>query len=157
MERISGDVPEGRTPSGETANMRRLWMRRVRPEIPRAGARIAALALALLSGCTVGPDFHRPEAPAVPRYTREPLPPKTASADVPGGDEQKFVENLDISHQWWTLFESPALSALIDRALHASPTLAAAQAALRQAMEQVAAQEGAFYPSLQAGFVPGYQ
>ncbi|HVR86764.1 MAG TPA: efflux transporter outer membrane subunit [Planctomycetota bacterium] len=122
-----------------------------------AGVRAALLALALLSGCAVGPDFHRPEAPPVQGYTRAPLAPKTASADVRGGEEQTFVPGLEISHQWWTLFESPALSALVDRALQASPTVTAAQAALRQATELVAAQEGTFYPSLQAGFTPGYQ
>lgn len=115
------------------------------------------LAIALGAGCTVGPDYHRPDPPAAPGYTREPLPEKTASADVPGGGEQKFVPGQDLSHEWWTLFRSPALRALVDRALRASPTLAAAQAALRQAMEQVYAQEGFFFPTVQAGFAPGYQ
>src|SRR5207253_10725119 len=53
-----------------------------------AGTVAALAALALVSGCTVGPDFRRPAPPAVDRYTRQPLVAKTASADVAGGEEQ---------------------------------------------------------------------
>jgi NodT family efflux transporter outer membrane factor (OMF) lipoprotein len=128
--------------------------------IPTTGRRLRAalVVLALLGGCTVGPDFQRPTPPAQERYTREPLQAKTASASaVAGGEEQKFVLNQDIAHDWWVLFKSPALSALIERALKASPTLAAARASLRQAKEMVLAQQGYYYPTLSAGFIPSYQ
>jgi NodT family efflux transporter outer membrane factor (OMF) lipoprotein len=46
----------------------------------------------------------------------------------------------------------PELNALIERALKHSPTLEAAQAALRQANENVAAQRGALYPSASATY-----
>src|SRR5262249_1136785 len=59
--------------------------------------------------------------------------------------------------EWWTLFQSPELNALIDRALKANPTMVAAQAALRQAMELVYAQQGAFYPTLEAHLSPSRQ
>ena len=122
------------------------------------GARgLLAGAGLLLSCCTVGPDFHRPDAPAVDRYTKQPLPPKTASADVAGGEAQTFVQDQDIPHQWWARFQSPALDALVGRALKASPNLAAANAALRQAEELVLAQEGYYYPSVGVGFSPSYQ
>jgi NodT family efflux transporter outer membrane factor (OMF) lipoprotein len=55
---------------------------------------------------------------------------------------------MDIPGQWWTLFQSAELNALIERALKNSPTLEAAQAALRQANETVAAQRGSYYPSV---------
>jgi NodT family efflux transporter outer membrane factor (OMF) lipoprotein len=106
--------------------------------------------LAFLAGCTVGPDFKPPAAPAVTGYTPEPLPAETASADVADGAAQRFVEGLDIPGQWWTLFHSPALSALVKEALEANPGLRAAQAALRVAEENAAAQQGYFYPSVTA-------
>ena len=119
---------------------------------------LAALAAsALAAGCAVGPDFQRPAAPAVDGYAREPLPTKTASAEIAGGEEQRFVSDEDIPEQWWTLFQSPQLNALIEKALKTNPTLVAAQAALRQAVELVYAQQGAFFPTLQAGFVPSRQ
>jgi len=46
------------------------------------------------------------------------------------------------------LFKSAELNALIERALANSPTLEAAQAALRQANENLAAQRGTYYPSV---------
>lgn len=113
---------------------------------------LAAFA-SMLAGCAVGPDFVRPETPAAERYTADPLPAQTASAAIAGGSEpQRFVPGRDIPGEWWTLFHSPALDALIKQALGANPTLTAAEAALRQARELRQAGEGAFFPLVQAGF-----
>jgi NodT family efflux transporter outer membrane factor (OMF) lipoprotein len=118
---------------------------------------VTLAALALLSGCAVGPDFHRPAAPAVSGYTRQPLVANTASAGVAGGEAQSFVPNRDIPQQWWTLFQSPALNAVIEKALQANPTIVSAQAALRQARELVYAQRGFFYPTVQGSFTGSRQ
>lgn len=106
----------------------------------------------LLAGCTVGPDFERPKTPSVERYTPDPLPLRTASAAVAGGAAQRFLAGRDIPGEWWRLFHSAPLDALIDEALKANPTVAAAEAALRQAHELTLAGEGAFFPTVQAGF-----
>jgi len=126
------------------------------PRRLRSGAG-ALVAVALVSGCAVGPNFRRPAAPAVDGYTRRPLQDKTASVDVVGGEEQRLAHGRDIPHDWWTLFQSPGLNTLVERALRANPTLVGAQQALRQAMELVAAQRGLFYPSVQGSFSPSYQ
>ncbi|MFP5240225.1 MAG: efflux transporter outer membrane subunit, partial [Acidobacteriota bacterium] len=61
------------------------------------------------------------------------------------------VEGSDIPAQWWTLFHSEALDQLIRRALADSPTLASAEAALRQARENLNATAGTvLYPSVDA-------
>jgi NodT family efflux transporter outer membrane factor (OMF) lipoprotein len=109
------------------------------------------LATALLAGCTVGPAFERPASPAVERYTPEPLPAETAAAPVNGGAAQRLAQDRDIPGEWWALFGSPPLNALIAEALRANPTLAAAEAALRQAHELTLAGEGAFFPTAQVG------
>jgi NodT family efflux transporter outer membrane factor (OMF) lipoprotein len=111
-------------------------------------------AALLLSGCEVGPDFKRPEAPAASGYTPEPLPAETASAPVAAGAAQRFVRGLDIPGQWWALFGSPGLNALVEQAIAANPTLPAAQAALRQAWENVYAEQGSLYPNVTAGYSP---
>ena len=108
----------------------------------------------MLVGCEVGPDFERPAPPDVTGYTAQALPRQTASADVEGGAAQRFVQGLDIPGQWWTLFHSPALNALVDQAIAANPTLPAAQAALRQAWENVYAEQGSLFPTVTAGFSP---
>ena len=109
---------------------------------------ICAAAAGLLAGCAVGPNFKAPTAPRSTGFTAGGLPATTVAAASPGGEAQRFVEGMDIPGQWWTLFQSAPLNALIDRALSNSPTLQAAQAALRQADETVAAQRGSYYPSV---------
>lgn len=112
---------------------------------PRLSVALTLLATSLLlAGCAVGPDFKQPAAPATDSYTHEPLPKATASAADAAGTAQQFDLNADISAQWWTLFQSPQLDSLIKKAFQANPTLAAAQAALKQAQELVYAQQGYF-------------
>jgi NodT family efflux transporter outer membrane factor (OMF) lipoprotein len=107
---------------------------------------------ALVAGCAVGPDFVPPAAPDVPGYTPEPLAKGTASAAAPGGQAQRFVRDLDLPGQWWTLFHSKPLNALVERALANNADVQAAQAALRVARENVRAQRGALFPQVDAGF-----
>jgi NodT family efflux transporter outer membrane factor (OMF) lipoprotein len=110
------------------------------------------LLLAGLGACAAGPDFKRPEPPAAPGYGRAQPQGPTAEVDVAGGSAQRFVESLDIPHQWWTLFQSPKLSALVEEALRANPNAGAAEAALRQAHQLYLAQRAALFPVAQAGF-----
>ena len=111
---------------------------------------LATVLMTTVGGCAVGPDFKAPAPPEARTYLPGPLPASTAAAGVDGGDVQRFVGELDIPGQWWTLFRSAELNALIAEALNHSPTLAAAQAALRQANENVAAEVGSLYPSASA-------
>ena len=122
--------------------------------VHRAGGWLLAIGLAALSGCAVGPDFERPAAPDVTGYTSAPLAQQTASADVKGGEAQRFVQGLDIPGQWWTLFHSEPLNTLVQQALENNPTLPAAEAALRQAWENVYAAEGAFFPTAVVSYSP---
>lgn len=114
---------------------------------------LAALILAgLLAGCAVGPDFKRPAVPDVRGYTAAPLPAHTASAATAMGETQHFSADASVSAQWWQSLGSSSLDALIEQAFQASPTLASAQATLRQAQEIYAAQAGAtLYPRIDAG------
>jgi NodT family efflux transporter outer membrane factor (OMF) lipoprotein len=106
---------------------------------------------ALISGCAVGPDFYPVAAPEVNGYTTKPMPARTASADVVAGSPQSLQLGGNIPGQWWSLFHSAQLDRLIDEALKENPNLAAAQAALREANENAAAEQGYLYPSVTAG------
>jgi len=110
--------------------------------------RLALALVATLGGCAVGPDFLNPAAPERAGYGK--LPDQTGGA-IPQGEAQRFVRDMDIPGQWWAVFRSPPLNALIERALKANPTITAAQATLRAAHENVLAQQGAFYPQVTAG------
>ena len=113
---------------------------------------VATLASLLIAGCAVGPNFKRPAAPDVSNYTAHPLSTTVASANVTGGEAQRFTQGSDIPGDWWTLFHSRPLNELIEQSLSNNADLKAAQAALAVARENVLAQRGVYYPSVAAGF-----
>jgi len=115
---------------------------------------ISALILSgALSSCAVGPDFVRPQAPTSTTYAPQPMPVATASANVFGGESQQFNPTSDVPFDWWTLFQSPAINTLIEKAFQTNPDIESAQAALKQAQEYAEAQHGFFYPTISAGYM----
>src|SRR5580693_9213280 len=123
----------------------------------RMPALVAAIALALIAGCAVGPNFKKPAAPDVTGYTASTLSSTVAVQNMAGGEAQRFATGSDISAQWWTLFHSAPLNALIERSLKNNPDLKAAQAALSVTRENVLAQRGVYYPSVAASFAASRQ
>jgi NodT family efflux transporter outer membrane factor (OMF) lipoprotein len=106
---------------------------------------LAHLAVLLLAACTVGPDFEVPSPPDVP------LTPRALPGAVGGeGKAQRFVHGRDIPGEWWRLFRSKELTALIERALRDNHDLKAVQAALRVAHANYRAQQGALFPLVAA-------
>jgi NodT family efflux transporter outer membrane factor (OMF) lipoprotein len=122
-----------------------------------------------LAACAVGPHFHRPAEPTTDSYTAQEQPEVlsstaagskaaltnagTASQDggVASNDAttQTLVAGQEPPAQWWHEFGSPSLDALVAEALRANPNVQAAEAALRQAQENVAAGRGAYFPQVQ--------
>lgn len=108
------------------------------------------LALSLcFTGCAVGPDFVRPSPPPVDRYTQDSDPTATISAD---GQAQHFNMGGTVLDDWWRMFNSETLNAVISEAIVGNPTLKAAQATLRQSQENLRAGYGVFFPQIDAGF-----
>jgi NodT family efflux transporter outer membrane factor (OMF) lipoprotein len=119
--------------------------------LTRSGILITASLIAVaVAGCAAGPDFSEPEAPKTDSYTSTAMPVETASTPGRAGAAQRFMTGEEIPAQWWTLFHSEPLDRLIRQALTDSPTLAAAQAKLRQAEENLRAEVGAVSPSVDA-------
>lgn len=114
------------------------------------GGALLAFASALAAGgCAVGPRFTPPAPPITDGYIAGPLPEATAATPAHGGDPQRFQLGRELAGEWWTLFASPELDALMQDAMAHYPDIAAQQAALRAAWETVRAQEGLFFPQLQ--------
>ncbi len=90
------------------------------------GLLIACCGL-VVAGCTVGPDFRPPEAPAVDHYVPGE-PPATSGMPLLARDRAP-------PERWWTTFRCPALDELVERALRGSPTLDEARARVTQARE----------------------
>jgi NodT family efflux transporter outer membrane factor (OMF) lipoprotein len=115
-----------------------------------AGRVMVAASVLALAGCAVGPNFREPAAPAVARYTVQPLPGETASAETAGGDAQRFLDGHAVPQRWWTTFGNAELDRRVRLAFRHSPTIDAARAALRQAEETAKAARGDLLPSLDA-------
>lgn len=119
-----------------------------------AGALAAGLAL-LLAGCAAGPDYARPPLDLPERYVAAPATaPQTEVASV---DLPRLATDLDVPAQWWQAFHSEALNALVARSLAGNPTLEAADAALRAAQENAAAEQAAFWPTVGVNYAPTRQ
>ena len=113
--------------------------------------RALAPLLALVLAACAQEGLRAPALPEVGQYTPgavAPQPPPAHSGAIP---PQELAMGADIPAQWWTLFRSPALDALVREALDASPTLAKAAARLRQSREDLDARTGATrYPKVDA-------
>ncbi|WP_312799282.1 efflux transporter outer membrane subunit [Pseudomonas sp.] len=81
---------------------------------------LLAITLAVLSGCSVGPDFHKPEA-VLPKAWQGP---------------SQAVGSVTVSHPiekaWWTQFNDPLLTSLVERAASANLDLALASSRFEQ-------------------------
>jgi NodT family efflux transporter outer membrane factor (OMF) lipoprotein len=110
--------------------------------------RCATFALsAVLCGCAAGPNFVRPAAPPVTHYAQGADPIVTASAQ---GTAQHFTPGAKLAPDWWHLFNSAKLDAIVAEALAGNPGLEAAQASLRQSEDSLRSGYGIFFPQLEA-------
>ncbi len=76
------------------------------------------LAVALLSGCTVGPDFKAP-TPATPESWTSWRSADPALLQIPGA--AAVADN-----QWWKQYNDPVLNTLVEKAFIASPDIRSA-------------------------------
>ncbi|MDQ2779930.1 MAG: efflux transporter outer membrane subunit [Pseudomonadota bacterium] len=81
-----------------------------------------AAALLAMSACTVGPDYRGP-------------PTVAPQADAAGAFRRAGDETATVNPpaRWWEALHDPVLSELVERGLHNSPNLQAAEARIRQA------------------------
>lgn len=102
-----------------------------------------------LGGCALGPHYEPPTAPEVARYTSAPLPQQLdAGGAGPAGGVQRFDSGAVVDARWWRQFGSTELDGLVDTALAHDNDIAAAQATLDQAREQLRAAQGALLPQV---------
>ena len=102
----------------------------------------SAMAL-LLAACAAGPDYVRPPAPAVDRFT--PADPRVIRSG-PALPEQSVRTGAPVPARWWEAFGNPALDEIVARALASSPTVEGARATLAQARHEFEAAGGALAP-----------
>ena len=97
------------------------------------------VTIALLAGCTAGPDYAGPpevvSADTGARFVR-------AGSDVSASDP--------VVAQWWLLLGDPELTRLVEAALSGNPSLAAAQARIAQARASIRQDRAGRMPTLGA-------
>jgi len=113
-----------------------------RPGMPKAAIAVLVglIQLGVLFGCTVGPDFQRPEAVVPVRWSDSA--PAAAGAPKTASDETLA--------RWWTVFGDPVLTSLVDRAAAGSLDLKLAEARIREARAARAVAAGGLGPALDA-------
>jgi NodT family efflux transporter outer membrane factor (OMF) lipoprotein len=125
-----------------------MWLRG-KQHMRRVGRPCASLLLGgLLVGCAVGPNYVRPEAPAVTHYAHGADPVTTVAAQ---GTTQHFTPGAKVAGDWWRLFSSTGLDSIVNEALARNPGLEAAQASLNQSENTLRSGYGIFFPDVQAG------
>ena len=99
-------------------------------------AKSLLLGSLMLSACTVGPDYAAPEMQVPATFAG---PAQTGPA--PAGD------SIDPA-RWWTAYDDPQLTGLIERALKDNPDIAIAAARVRSARLQVISARAQGLPSV---------
>lgn len=111
-----------------------------------------ALALSLgafcLAGCTVGPNYHRPDAATAPAWKENSAPPPN-----PPNGTWKQAEPSDgvLRGAWWEMYGDPQLNGLEAKVAVSNQTLRAAMEQYFSAREQVKVARSQYYPTLAAG------
>ncbi|HEY4066903.1 MAG TPA: TolC family protein, partial [Burkholderiaceae bacterium] len=105
-------------------------------------------ALALLAGCTVGPNYHRPDVPAPDAWA-------AASAPQAGGGASRAVPGAFDGRRWWAVFQDPLLDQLVDEAARQNLDLQSAALRIREARAQRAVAGGAELPSVAGTGIAG--
>jgi NodT family efflux transporter outer membrane factor (OMF) lipoprotein len=111
--------------------------------------RLSWVVLALvLSGCAVGPNYRRPDAP-VPAGWKEPVPEGNAAA---APEAWKPAEPRDSRERgkWWEVFADPQLNALEEQVAVSNQSIAQAEAQFRGARAAVRGARSEFIPTVTA-------
>ncbi len=114
-----------------------------------SGRMLAIFPALVLAGCTVGPNYHRPDVPTAPAW-------KEAAAATPSNPPNGTWKEAKPSDQtlrgkWWNLYGDPRLNALEDKVAVSNQTLKAAAEQYLQAREQVRVARSQYYPTLSVG------
>ncbi|KXW55966.1 efflux transporter outer membrane subunit [Ferrovum sp. PN-J185] len=100
-----------------------------------------------LSGCALGPDFQQPQlskqAGYVENHNKQQLTPLGSI---------NFSTQTSIPADWWSVLGSPSLSTYVEMVINNNPSMTVAETSLRQAKQNVIAQQGFFFPSIGADY-----
>jgi NodT family efflux transporter outer membrane factor (OMF) lipoprotein len=99
----------------------------------------ALLSLLVCSGCTIGPKYQRPTAPATPAFK-----------ELNGNDQWKMATPSDqlLKGKWWEMFNDPELNRLEELVAINNQNVKQAEAQFRQARALVAGNYANYFPTI---------
>ncbi len=98
---------------------------------------VILLTSAVLAGCTVGPDYSRPEVPISAAYKHEAGWRSLSSVEAPP------------SGDWWAIYGDPELDRLMRTTAGSNLSVAQAEARYRQALAQLRVSRAGALPQVQ--------
>lgn len=116
--------------------------RRAKPWVPHISPLRCGITLALatgLTGCTVGPNYHRPAAPAAPQFK-----------EAAGWQPAQPVDQ-ELRGAWWEVYGDPELNALESKVSVSNQSLKVTLSQYTQARAMVQYQRAEYFPFLSAG------
>jgi NodT family efflux transporter outer membrane factor (OMF) lipoprotein len=103
----------------------------------------------LLTGCTVGPNYHRPDAPTAPAFKESAVVPPPAAPGL--GWKQVGPNDSAIRANWWEIYQDPQLDKLEQDVAVSNQTLKAAYEQYVQARAAIQVARAQYFPTVQAG------
>ncbi len=111
-----------------------------------SGRMLPIFSVLVLAGCTVGPNYHRPDVPTAPAWKEAA---GTPPSNPPNGTwKEAQPSDRALRGKWWNLYGDPRLDGLEDKVAVSNQTLKAAAERYLQAREQVRVARSQYYPTL---------
>lgn len=107
---------------------------------------LPAACVFVLTGCTVGPKYTTPTAPAAPAFSEAPPRQFTESP----GWKQAQPADATLRADWWQYFGNTELDGLEGQVDVSNQTLKAAEARFREARALIQVQRSGLYPTISA-------
>ena len=121
-------------------------MRQQRLRLPQSLWLIAGL---MMSGCSVGPIYHRPTAATAPAFKESAVTPPP---DLPGGGwKQVSPDDSALRPKWWEVYSDPQLDKLEEQVAVSNQTLKASYEQYVQSRAAIQYYRSQFFPTVQAG------
>jgi NodT family efflux transporter outer membrane factor (OMF) lipoprotein len=96
------------------------------------------LTLAIATGCKVGPNYRRPQAPAPPAFKEAP----------PEGWKQAQPQEAADKGKWWEIYRNDELSRLEEQVNLSNQNVKVFEAQYREARDQAAIARSSLFPSI---------
>ena len=102
-----------------------------------------------LSGCSIGPSYHRPTAATAPAFKESAVTPPPG---LPGGGwKQVSPDESALRPKWWQIYSDPQLDKLEEQVAVSNQTLRASYEQYVQAHAAIQYYRSQFFPTIQAG------